>query len=65
MLEKSHPEERTMTDKHNFDEKLRQRGKAEEDLWFARRDRELVEAQHRRQQTEEAQALPGKQPTQS
>ena len=39
------------TDEHavsNFSEKLRLKEKAEEDLYFARRDRELVAALHRR-----------------
>jgi len=42
-----------MGDKHYFDEQLSKRGKAEEDLWFARRERELIEAQ-RRQQSKDA-----------
>lgn len=32
----------------DFVEKLRLKGKAEEDLYFARRDRDLIEAMHRR-----------------
>lgn len=54
MLNKNHPEERIMTNKHYFDEKLSQRGKAEEDLWFARRDRELLDAQRQKPPAEEA-----------
>ena len=38
-----------MTEKHYFDEKLSRRAKAEEDLWFARRDQKLIEAARRRQ----------------
>jgi hypothetical protein len=38
-----------MGEKHYFDRQLSKRGKAEEDLWFARRDRELIEAQQRQQ----------------
>ncbi|UGA55888.1 hypothetical protein [Vibrio sp. VB16] len=32
----------------DFVEKLRLKGKAEEDLYFAKHDRELIEAMHRR-----------------
>lgn len=43
-----------MSEKRYFDEKLAKRGKAEEDLWFARRERELIEA--RRNQTNDPNA---------
>ncbi|WP_176289656.1 hypothetical protein [Vibrio sp. JPW-9-11-11] len=33
----------------DFTEKLRLRGKAEEDIYFAQRDRELIEAMHEKQ----------------
>lgn len=33
----------------NLTEKLRLKGMAEEDIYFARRDRELIEAMHRRE----------------
>jgi hypothetical protein len=36
----------------DFTEKLRLRGKAEEDLYFAALDRELIEAMHQRQANE-------------
>lgn len=32
----------------DFVEKLRLKGKAEEDIYFAKHDRELIEAMHRR-----------------
>ncbi|MCG9577067.1 hypothetical protein L1D14_12525 [Vibrio tubiashii] len=36
----------------DFTEKLRLRGKAEEDLYFAKLDRELIEAMHEKQKYE-------------
>ena len=36
----------------NLTEKLRLKGMAEEDIYFARRDRELIEALHRRRARE-------------
>jgi|GEM_PF-1788881 len=36
----------------DFTEKLRLRGKAEEDLYFAKRDRQLIEAMHEKQKKE-------------
>ncbi|WP_167350320.1 MULTISPECIES: hypothetical protein [Vibrio] len=36
----------------DFTEKLRLRGKAEEDLYFAKLDRQLIEAMHEKQKHE-------------
>ena len=38
----------------DFDEKMRLKGKAEEDRYFAQRDRELIEALHLEQSAESA-----------
>ncbi|MDF2152096.1 hypothetical protein [Vibrio sp. CAU 1672] len=38
----------------DFTEKLRLKGKAEEDMYFARLDRQLIEAMHEKQKQEEA-----------
>ena len=37
----------------DFTDKIRLRGKAEEDLFFAKLDRELIQAMHEKQQHEE------------
>ncbi|MGD8112719.1 hypothetical protein [Vibrio sp. TRT 17S01] len=37
----------------DFTEKLKLRGKAEEDIYFAKLDRELIEAMHEKQKREE------------
>ncbi|UPQ90348.1 hypothetical protein [Vibrio sinaloensis] len=48
-----------ITDQHeevgvmDFTEKLRLRGKAEEDIYFAQRDRELIEAMHDKQKQQQ------------
>lgn len=39
----------------DFTEKLRLRGKAEEDIYFAQRDRELIEAMHDKQKQQDSQ----------
>ncbi|BDR16070.1 hypothetical protein [Vibrio sp. STUT-A11] len=38
----------------DFTEKLRLKGKAEEDLYFAKLDRQLIEALHEKQKQEQA-----------
>ncbi|MDV6249960.1 hypothetical protein [Vibrio sp. EA2] len=38
----------------DFTEKLRLRGKAEEDLYFAKLDRQLIEALHEKQKQQQA-----------
>ncbi len=38
----------------DFTEKLRLRGKAEEDMYFAKLDRQLIEALHEKQKQEQA-----------
>jgi hypothetical protein len=42
----------------DFIDKLRLHGKAEEDLFFAERDRQLIEAMHEKQRHEEDRVKP-------
>jgi hypothetical protein len=43
----------------NWTEKLRLKGLAEEDIYFARRDRELIEALHQRKSAKQRPAKKG------
>ncbi|MGP8305471.1 hypothetical protein [Vibrio sp. YIC-376] len=43
----------------DFTEKLRLKGKAEEDMYFAKLDRQLIEALHEKRKQEQAILKPG------